>query len=608
MNTLTPQEQHLNEAVHLAQIDVIAGNPEANVASMVAIINSTPKWELIVFPEMCISWYMLWDDWTKDSLVKDYAYYNHDILDALEKNQNSAIWGNIEIDENKKNNDGSIRKYNAAYIAENGKLLGIKRKILLPNYRMFDDKRYFTSWEELALEEWDDISECCKPVEMNIRWVKQQVSALICEDIWNINSDYRIDPVELVKEYKPDLLAVVSTSPYGRDKAQFRDKLLQDRSRGTTLAYVNPIGTQNIGKNIHAMDGWSSMYVDWEFIRWIRDYTNNQVISSLEHKDETQQAHETITYTLRNFWESLGKPKIIIGLSGWIDSGAVATLLADSIWSENIIAVNMPSKFNSKLTKDLAQELATKLWIPEEQYLIYPIQDSVDQRVKEITEITGEKPSGFELENIQARIRGQILSDLSAKYKWVHTNNGNKDETALWYATLYGDVSWAISPIWDLHKYQVSELARYMNSLRWEEIIPVKMIDMKPSAELSHAQNPEEWGGDPFHYEFVWKTIKALGEQRLTDADLLRWYINWEFNEKTGLSEDIDDIFNTPEEFMAEIEMIWKKIKLAYFKRVQAPPIITVNKASFWFDFREAQNAPAMSRSYKKLKGDFLAQ
>ena len=602
MNTLSPQ--NIESWIELAQIPVLANNPKTNTQTMIEFIDRTPPWMLIIFPEMCIPGYMIWDNWLKDSALEDFTSYNDDILEALTRNQNSAIWWNIEFDTNKKNDDGTVRKYNSAYIAENGKLLWVQKKTLLPNYRMFDDKRYFTSLTQLALEEDEDVSEFHKPIELEILGTKRQVSTLICEDIWNINGDYSIDPMELVRIHKPDLIAVLSTSPYGRDKSQFRDKLLKDRSTDTTLAYVNPVGTQNIGKNIHAMDGGSSIYVDWTFIRGIADFTSDQVIESLEHPDEIAQAYNTIVYSLRDFWEKLWKPKVVIGLSGWIDSWVVASLLKEAIWSENIIAVNMPSKFNSETTQELARETAENL---ETEYMVFPIQDIVDARVVQIEEVSWEKITSFELENIQARIRGQILSDLSARYWWFHTNNGNKDEIARWYATLYWDVSWAIAPIWDLHKYQVFELVDYINSLSDKPAVPKKMAKIKPSAELSEAQNPETGWGDPFHYEFVGKTIKALGEQRLTDTDILQSYIDWVLEEEIWLSEDINDIFPSREAFLEEFEKMYLGIQGAYFKRVQAPPIITVNKASFWFDFREAQNTPTLSRSYLKLKEQFLA-
>ena len=600
----TLNKQGIDEWVVLAQIPVLANNPDVNVQNMIQVIENTQAWKLIIFPEMCVPGYMIGDAWLKDSALNDFLSYNDDILAALEQNQNSAIWGNIETDKDKRNEDGTTRKYNSAYIAENGKLLWVQRKTLLPNYRMFDDKRYFSSLSQLALEEERDISEYHKPVKMEILWTSRQVSTLICEDIWNINGDYHIDPMELVREYKPDLIAVLSTSPYGRDKSQFRDQLLADRSSDTTLAYVNPIGTQNIGKNIHAMDGGSSIYIDWKFIRGIADFTSDQVRESLKHPGEIAQAYNTIVYSLRDFWEKLWKPKVVIGLSGWIDSWVVASLLKEAIWSENIVAVNMPSKFNSKTTQELAKQTAENLWV---EYKIFPIQEIVDHRVAQIEEVSWQKISSFELENIQARIRGQILSDLSARYWWFHTNNGNKDEIARGYATLYWDVSWAIAPIWDLHKYQVFELVNYINSLSNKPVIPKKMTEIKPSAELSEEQNPETGWGDPFDYDVVGKTIKALWEQKLTDTDILELYIEGQLEEKIWLNKKIDDVFDTPEMFLQDFEKLYLDIQGTYFKRVQAPPIITVNKASFWFDYRESQNTPTLSRSYLKLKQEFLS-
>lgn len=203
-----------------------------------------------------------------------------------------------------------------------------------------------------------------------------------------------------------------------------------------------------------------------------------------------EQIYETLIYTLREFWLKTGKKKFIIGLSGGLDSALVSTLLVIAIGKENVIGVNMPSKFNTNTTKDLAEELAKNLGI---QYLISPIQSIVDEEIQVIEATTEKAVSDFDKENIQARTRGIRLAGIAANQNALFTNNGNKDEAATGYATLYGDIAGAIAPIADLYKeLQVRPLARYINNKAKQEIIPNGIIDMKPTAELSDKQNPEK--------------------------------------------------------------------------------------------------------------------
>jgi NAD+ synthase (glutamine-hydrolysing) len=634
----------------LGQVQVEAWNPEANLKRVITKIQETPEGKLIIFPEMVIPGYMIGDDWLRNSYIKECRDMNQDILGELKKAGNSAIWGNIDFDETKKNEDGSIRKYNTAFIGEKWKSLWVHYKTLLPNYRMFDDKRYFTSLRELSLEEGKELEEYYKPFEIQIDGVRRKVGVLICEDIWNINKDYAVDPVELTKRYNPEILTIVSASPFWVGKETFRHKLLERQSQWTTLAYVNPIGTQNIGKTIHAFDGGSAVYQDGKFIKWIKDFTSNEVMDIVEEKNEIEQIYETLIYTLREFWIQTWKKKFIIGLSGWLDSALVSILLVTAIGRENVIAVNMPSKFNTNTTKDLAEELAKNLGI---QYLISPIQSIVDEEISVIEATTGKAVSDFDKENIQARTRGIRLAGIAANQNALFTNNGNKDETSTGYATLYGDVAGAIAPIADLYKeLQIRSLARYINNraleywrilkneqfneddfeskgvydtvndwdenevwsrsekffsiLAGKEVIPNAIIDMKPTAELSDTQNPEKGGGDPFNYEFVWKFNWATIERKMTPEDILQSYIDGNLEEKLGLSKQISRYFSNSEAFIEEIEKIWNLQKRAFFKRIQGPAVIQLGRGSFGFDYREALNDVHFTRRYEKLKKQIL--
>jgi NAD+ synthase (glutamine-hydrolysing) len=269
----------------------------------------------------------------------------------------------------------------------------------------------------------------------------------------------------------------------------------------------------------------------------------------------------------------------------------------------------MPSKFNGETTKSLAKILTDNLWI---RYIIDPIQESVDLSVKRIEKSLWKKSffeapievikeiisnkwkrkkyvNSFNLENIQARERWKTLSD-NVPYFWPFTNNWNKDEVLTWYATLYGDVNWVLAVIWDLHKTQVWDLCRWINK-NYGEIIPEKMIEMKPAAELSDEQNVDNWWWDPFDYKFLWALETAYYNKKQTIFDIIEKISDNSLETYLWLEKwYLENIFWTKEKTKDEAKRVWRLKTISYFKRVQSPPIITISKSSAWFDHREAQN------------------
>jgi len=595
--------KNIQENIILGQINIVPWRPDINQKKIIEIIENTKNWALIVFPEMAVSGYFLWDKWLSDSYIKELKELNNDIVKATKTAWNSAIWWNIDYNPFRKNWDWSTRKYNAAYLASNGQMIWKQFKTLLPNYWKFDDKRYFTSLERVALEADKHIFNFYQPFEIEIAWTKQKVAILICEDIWNINDYYMVDPVAETMRHSPDIIAVPSASPFEADKTKFRKKVLQKASKNTTLAYINPIWTQNTWKNIYIFDWESSIYKNSEKIVDTKLYEQMQINETQIEKSKIEQIYDALIFAIKNEFERLGFKKVVIWLSGWMDSGLVATLLVQAIWKENVIAINMPSKFNSDTTKDLAKQLASNIWI---EYKIYPIQDEVDIKINKLEKLTWEKPSNFEIENIQARLRGQILADISPRFKAIFTSNWNKDELSIGYATLYWDTSWAISIIWDLHKTEVFDLARFINNKHKKEIIPNEMIEMKPSAELSEGQNIDNAWGDPFNYEFLWKLKKAYIERNLTPEDILRKFQNWNLEKKLWLEKNIMEYFKSKQDFIEEVEKLWKLKHNNFFKRIQYPPIITLTSSAFWTNYRESQNWVYFWKNYEKIKKEIL--
>lgn len=598
------------DAINLWQVQVEAGQPEANMQKIREQAENTQKSWILILPEMIIPGYMIWDDWLNDSYIKHCKDFNEEIIELSAKFWITIVWGNIDYDESKKNEDSSTRKYNASYMVNNWELLKTQYKTLLPNYRMFDDKRYFTSLKDMVLEEkledddfdkqsfMESLEEHFKPVELFIQWVKTKVSMLICEDIWNINWDYAIDPLEMVKKYKPDLIAVSSASPFWVEKAKFRDKLLKIQSLWTSIAYVNPTWIQNNGKNIFNFDGGSSIYKDWEFVRWVKDYAENLgypqgvhptgIINELEHPETMEQTYNALVYVIKEFWKQNGWEKAMIGLSWGLDSWLVVTLLTAALWKENITAINMPSQFNWDKTKNLASQLAENLEI---DYKISSIEKIVEAQIEDYIELTWEEPSSFEIENIQARTRWMKLSNFVSKF-WPYTNNWNKDEILTGYATLYWDVNWVLAILWDLNKDTVRELSRWINENK-ADLIPSEMIEMQPAAELSEEQNVDNGGWDPFDYKILKPMSRAFVEKRLSASDLINKINDWTLEEFLWLEDwYLEQVFDTKDKQKDEVKRIWRMKTISYFKRVQSPPVITIWRRSYGFDLREAQNKP----------------
>lgn len=282
----------------------------------------------------------------------------------------------------------------------------------------------------------------------------------------------------------------------------------------------------------------------------------------------------------------------------------------------------MPSEHNSQTTKDFAAQLAKNLGIA---YFEAGIQDSVKATRSQLESVLGismdTKGKTLNFENVQARDRGsRVLAGIASMLDAVYTNNGNKTETALGYATLYGDVNGAFAPIADLYKSQVYELAGYLNRI-YGNSIPKGIIDLVPSAELSAAQNVDEGKGDPFDYPRTDAILRRFVEWRKDPEELLESYLNGTLTNELGLGREVTPsleaeeprpglapLFPDAAAFVTEVERLWKLYKLNYFKRVQAPPIITVSKRAFGFDLREAQNGIHFTRRFQALKARILSK
>ncbi|HEX3007208.1 MAG TPA: NAD(+) synthase, partial [Bacteroidales bacterium] len=334
----------------------------------------------------------------------------------------------------------------------------------------------------------------------------------------------------------------------------------------------------------------------------------------LSVRRDREELYAGLIYGIGKFFESFPNRKVVIGLSGGIDSALSATLLAKALRPENVYAINMPSQFNSATTKGAARTLAENLGI---HYTSISIQASYENTIREIESavftrldgsnaVTSIKLAPLNKENIQARDRGsRVLAGVASALGAVFVNNGNKTETAFGYATLYGDVNGALAPIADLYKMEVYDLARFINEQK--EVIPATIFNIPASAELSDDQNVDEGKGDPIFYPYHDKLVKAFVEFRLDPEEILQYYVDGTLGTTIRCEQQlIDGYFKDAASFIADLEHKWRLFKISYFKRIQAPPIIAVSKRAFGFDLRESQNGYYFTRGYLQLKEKVL--
>lgn len=617
----------------IVQMEVKPGRPDLNAGKILLEIDEARQRgdDMIVFPEMAVPGYLIGDEWENLAFVKDACDFNNEIKKA--SRDILVIWGNVHIDASKVNEDGRVRKYNGAFVAQNSEWVGqgITYKTLLPNYREFDDARHFYSLRKKAGDLLTPIENLLNPFEANLSGQTVKIGAILCEDMWS--DDYHVDPITILLSKGADMIVNISASPWTWRKNDKRHRVVRDRLRQKPAAfiYANAAGIQNNGKNIYLFDGASTVYLPdgsiqtiarefaGETIRAVICDTNSGPVAPppVGAERDIEELYNGLIYGIRKFFEGLNSPPVLVGISGGIDSSLSAALLTIALGNDKVYTVNMPSKYNSQTTRTAARKLAENLAI---HYTVTPIQESYEYTVNQLNRVVFEKldRSGKETEvklsdlnseNVQARDRGsRVLAGIASALGAVYVNNGNKTEIAIGYATLYGDVNGALSILGDIYKTQVYELAHYINSLHGE-LIPRESIEVTASAELSAAQNVDEGKGDPINYPYHDRLMKAFIEFRLDPEDILLEYAEGRLAEKLGLDNaTLQSYFPDHESFIQDLEHKWRAFKMNVFKRIQAPPIITVSKRAFGFDLREAQNGVYFTRRYYRLKEKILRE
>lgn len=571
--------------VALAQINPTAGDLQGNCEKILAAIQASQdrQADIVVFPEMALTGYCL-----DEKLLINGSFLRQNRQILRERivpacTSVAAVVGFIDFDEERVGPDDRMLRYNAAAIIQSARVLQVVHKRLLPNYRYFDDKRYFQPGTRV------------EPAALKVPDGEVSLGVLICEDLWD--EHYAVKPSQTYCEKGAQVLACINASPFvasrpGQENGKrfIRQKLVtrQVERCGLPLIYVNTVGVGDNGKNVLPFDGHSFAYdgrgtlvaslAQFEEDLQVVEFNDGQakrVDEAPFHREK--EIFEALVLGVRGYYEKVGVfDGALEAISGGIDSALGATVAAEALGRERLTFYNLPSRFNRDETRDAAKQLAENL---EVEYRIVPIQELFELFEEKFVEYLHPIRQSVTKENLQARIRGLIMMAESNDLNALLLTNGNETELALGYATLYGDMVGGLSVIGDLNKPDVYRVARYYNERRGREIIPRQSLQMPASAELSEDQV------DPYDYEVVGPLISEFIEEGRGPTELTQ-----RFQEKAlqppFYPEDLYDRLNA-EQFRDLVARLYATLNRSVYKRMQAAPIIVVSERAFGFDLRE---------------------
>lgn len=534
--------------VALVQFNASVGDIAGNIAAMRGFFANAEDLgvDLLVFPEMCVCGYPPEDLLHKVHFLEDSTESVRKL--AKETGKMTVVVGFAEKDD--------AKCYNSLAVMQNGKIEHVYRKRVLPNYGVFDEKRYFSAGNEPLVAEYGGIN----------------VAFTICEDIWD--TDWLSE--SLAGNSGLDLVLNLSASPFHLGKVAQRREVVGNCTRDfdCIAGYCNLVG----GQDELVFDG-RSMFVgaDGEIICQGAAFEKDMIIADISAENNTvevvnagiaetagqleldpvAEVYGALVLGTRDYVIKNGFKKVIIGLSGGIDSTLVAAIAVAALGRENVIGVTMPSKFNTAETIGDAGKLAENLGI---EFHTIPISDCLGSFDQTLGAIEGWSDSGIAFENLQARIRGTLLMSLSNQLGCMVLTCGNKSETAVGYSTLYGDTAGGFAVIKDVPKTLVYKLCEYINEKYGREVVPVSVIERPPSAELKEGQADSD----------------SLPDYDLLDA-ILKGYIEDDKSTDTLIEEGHD------------AELVKKVIRLVdrnEYKRRQSPPGIKITPKAFGRDRR----------------------
>jgi len=458
--------------IAIAQLNFLVGDIDGNAERIITETNriaSENTLDLVVFPELALCGYPPEDLLFRPGFYKRCERALSHIAENIGKT--AIIVGYPESDGGK--------LYNKAALIQHGKIIADYAKQELPNFTVFDEKRYFTPG--------------VKPCVFEINGIK--IGLLICEDLWHEA------PIKQAQNAGAQLIISINASPYDRRQIAKRESILKQRVDETHLPiiYCNLIGGQDElvfdgGSLVMDAEGrrcqQAKYYCEDTMIVQIEMHDEKAVIQPkkiLEHFSEEKQIYETLKLGVHDYIFKNHFPGALIGLSGGIDSALMLAIAADAIGHDKVTALIMPSQFTAPMSIDDAVFEASKLGV---EYHIISIDPLLDQFLQTLAPIFKNRPADSTEENLQARIRGMLLMALSNKLGKMVLTTGNKSEMSVGYATLYGDMAGGFAAIKDVPKMLVYKLARYRNTLG--AVIPERVITRAPTAELKANQTDQD--------------------------------------------------------------------------------------------------------------------
>lgn len=525
--------------VTMAQVDFLVGDIPGNADRMLEAARTAVdehRADIVVFPELSLTGYPPEDLLLRPSL-------DGRVNEALERLADANLAAALVVGAPVRQN-GLL--YNAAVVIEAGQVREAYLKQQLPNYQVFDEKRYFSAGD----------APCVTPIK------GVPVGLTVCEDIW------KDGPVEAAAAAGAKLILNLNASPYDMDKQVRRKALLERRARenNVSIVYVNLVG----GQDELVFDG-GSMVVDHsgelavevpQFaeglypVEFVFDHHCQPVAQApIEEPSLEQNVYNALVLGVRDYVNKNGFGSVVLGLSGGIDSAVTLAVAADALGADRVRAVMMPFRYTSDMSLEDAASQARELGVQYDVFSIEPMYDAFMAALKE--PFAGTSPDTTE-ENLQARLRGVLLMSLSNKFRSLVLTTGNKSEMAVGYSTLYGDMAGGFDVLKDVPKTLVFRLARYRNQV--SPVIPERVITRPPSAELAPDQKDED----------------SLPGYDVLDQILHR-YIERDLSAEAIIAEGFE---------RADVERVVRLVDINEYKRRQAPIGVRISERGFGKDRR----------------------
>ena len=614
--------------IGMAQINPIAGNIEYNAKKIAKYIKYACKIGLdcVVFPELALMGYPIEDTIDRHPIIVEE---NIKWLKGLAKITvgTTALVGFVEP--RKKDSEGK-KYFNSVAILKDGKIQGIVRKSLLPNYSEFNDYRYIEPSPVVGVQPAETLGCFDKESIQDIQKKYEKYGISICEDCWN-NKEffekhlYEKDPIEELAQENPEIFINCSASPTRAKKEQLKHNMLSfiARKYKTPIVYVNQVGAidnssfdgssrvfDSNGELIARAKSFEEQFMIvnpkkgigkiYPLTKGLDKSLTEQKVFTLEYESDLERTYKTIIQGIRDYFKKCGFKRAVLGLSGGLDSTVCAVLMADAIGKENVFGISMPSHITSKESKSDAEKLAHNLGINFTEASIRPMIDTTTECLNDLfktveTKWDGRYKTSFTPDNIQARSRAMFLWGISNEFSsCIPIATSDKSELYMGYATINGDMSGGFAPIADVPKTKLFAFARWLNANREQKnAIPEAIILKKPGAEL--AIDPKT--GKPLiaedalmPYEFLDEIIWRVENKNEGYQDLLQTKFVYETHNEVSIEQKTE-----------WIDKFFRRMSTALYKWSILPPSVIVESRSInKYDYRQPITSAKIN--YKGVK------